>query len=70
MQIPVCWITNHGSQYLSAAEQSHLYIAYHQGFAKVIDRIRAKYKDVVLSLIHISHGATLRWKATASAATL
>ena len=41
-------IMNHGSQYLSAADQSHLYIAYHQGFANVIDRIRAKYKDVVI----------------------
>ena len=41
-------IMNHGSQYLSAGDQSHLYIAYHQGFAKVIDRIRAKYKDVVI----------------------
>lgn len=36
------------SQYLPMADQSHLYIAYHQGFAKVIDRIRAKYKDVVI----------------------
>ena len=41
-------IMNHGSQYLPMADQSHLYIAYHQGFAKVIDRIRAKYKDVVI----------------------
>ncbi len=41
-------IMNHGSQYLSATDQSHLYIAYHQGFAKVMERIRAKYKDVVI----------------------
>ena len=41
-------IMNHGSQYLSMTDQSHLYIAYHQGLRKVVDRIRAKYKDVVI----------------------
>ena len=41
-------IMNHGSQCLPAADQSHLYIAYHRGFSNVIDRIRAKYKDVVI----------------------
>ena len=41
-------IMNHGSQYLPMADQSHMYIAYHAGFAKVMDRIRAKYKDVVI----------------------
>lgn len=39
-------IMNHGSQYLSAADQSHLYIAYHQGFAKVIDRIPHYFFEV------------------------
>lgn len=53
-------IMNHGSQYLSAAEQSHLYIAYHQGFAKVIDRIRAKYKDVVVQCC-ASGGGRANW---------
>ena len=53
-------IMNHGSQYLSAAEQSHLYIAYHQGFAKVIDRIRAKYKDVVIQCC-ASGGGRANW---------
>lgn len=28
-------IMNHGSQYLSAAEQSHLYIAYHQDLRRL-----------------------------------
>ena len=37
---------NHGSQYLK--EQSHLYIAYHEGLIKVCQRIRAKYPDVII----------------------
>lgn len=53
-------IMNHGSQYLSAADQSHLYIAYHQGFAKVIDCIRAKYKDVVIQCC-ASGGGRANW---------
>lgn len=41
-------IMNHGSQYLPADKQSHMYIEYHRGFAKVCDRIRAKYPDVTI----------------------
>ena len=41
-------IANHGSQYLASDNQSHLYIEYHRGFAKVCDRIRAKYPDLVI----------------------
>ncbi len=41
-------IMNHGSQYLPKDKQSHLYIEYHRGFAKVCDRIRAKYPDVTI----------------------
>lgn len=41
-------IVNHGSQYLPKDKQSHLYIEYHRGFAKVCDRIRAKYPDVTI----------------------
>ncbi len=41
-------IMNHGSQYLTADNQSHLYIEYHRGFEKVLDRIRAKYPDVTI----------------------
>lgn len=41
-------VMNHGSQYLSADKQSHLLIEYHRGFAKVMDRIRAKYPDVTI----------------------
>ena len=53
-------IMNHGSQYLSMADQSHLNIAYHAGFAKVIDRIRAKYKDVVIQCC-ASGGGRANW---------
>ncbi len=55
-------IMNHGSQYLPASDQSHLYIAYHAGFAKVIDRIRAKYKDVVIQCC-ASGGGRANWGA-------
>ena len=41
-------IMNHGSLYQSKDNQSHLYIDYHKGFAKVMDRIRAKYPDVTI----------------------
>lgn len=41
-------IMNHGSQYLPKDKQSHMYIEYHRGFAKVCDRIRAKYPDVTI----------------------
>jgi alpha-galactosidase len=43
-----CSIKNHGSQYLTSDNQSHLYIEYHRGFAKTLDRIRAKYPDVTI----------------------
>ena len=41
-------IMDHGSQYLPADKQSHLYHAYHEGFAKTMDRIRVKYPDVTI----------------------
>lgn len=41
-------ITNHGSQYLPANNQSHLYIAYHKGLENVCKRIRAKYPDITI----------------------
>lgn len=43
-----CAIRNHGSQYLDANRQSHLYIEYHKGLTKTLDRIRAKYPDVTI----------------------
>ena len=41
-------IKNYGSQYLTADRQSHLYIEYHRGLARVCDRIRAKYPDLTI----------------------
>lgn len=53
-------IMNHGSQYLSADNQSHLYIAYHRGFESVCQRIRAKYPDVVIQAC-ASGGGRANW---------
>jgi len=41
-------VMNHGSQYLSKDDQSHLFIAIHEGLIKTLKRIRAKYPDVVI----------------------
>ena len=41
-------IMNHGSQYLPADKQSHLYIEFHRGFEKVCQRIRAKYPKLTI----------------------
>ncbi len=41
-------VMNHGSQYLTKDDQSHLYIALHEGLIKVCQRIRAKYPDVII----------------------
>ena len=41
-------IMNHGSQYLTKDNQSHLYIEYHRGLIKTLERIRAKYPDVTI----------------------
>lgn len=41
-------IMNHGSNYLTKDNQSHMYIEYHRGFEKVCERIREKYPDLVI----------------------
>jgi alpha-galactosidase len=41
-------IANYGSSYLPAGKQSHLYIDYHRGFKTIMERIRAKYPDLVI----------------------
>ena len=41
-------IMNHGSNYLSDNDQSHMYIAYHKGFETICQRIRAKYPEVTI----------------------
>lgn len=43
-------VMNHGSQYLSMDDQSHLYIALHNGLTSICERIRAKYPDVTIQL--------------------
>ena len=53
-------ILNHGSQYLPLAEQSHLYIKYHEGFAKVCERIRQKYPDLTIQAC-ASGGGRANW---------
>lgn len=42
------FVTNSGSYYLSPENQSHLWIEYVRGLFNVMDKVRAKYKDVSL----------------------
>jgi alpha-galactosidase len=44
------FVTNSGSFFLSADKQSHLWIEYTRGLFSVLDRVRAKYKDVSIML--------------------
>ena len=53
-------IMSHGSQYQTADNQSHLYIGYHEGLKKTLERIRAKYPDVTIQLC-ASGGARVNW---------
>jgi len=53
-------ILNHGSQYLSADDQSHLYIEYHRGLEKTCKRIRAKYPDLTIQAC-ASGGGRANW---------
>ncbi|MGI6242410.1 MAG: alpha-galactosidase [Prevotella sp.] len=53
-------IMNHGSQYLSMDDQSHLYIDYHRGLEKVCQRIRDKFPDVVIQAC-ASGGGRANW---------
>lgn len=41
-------LMNYGSPYLPKDRQSHLYIDYHRGLRKVLERIRAKYPNLVM----------------------
>ena len=43
-----CSLQNFGSNYLPANKQSHLYIEYHRGLIKTLQRIRAKYPKLVI----------------------
>ena len=53
-------ILNHGSQYLTMNDQSHLYIEYHRGFEKVCQRVRAKYPDLTIQAC-ASGGGRANW---------
>ncbi len=53
-------IMNHGSQYLTMNEQSHLYIDYHRGFQKTCQRIRAKYPNLTIQAC-ASGGGRANW---------
>lgn len=41
-------VANYGSSYLPKEKQAHLSIDYHRGLRKVMERIRAKYPDLVI----------------------
>ncbi|MBQ6193692.1 MAG: alpha-galactosidase [Prevotella sp.] len=43
-----CSLQNYGSTYLPAQKQSHIYIEYHRGLIKTLERIRAKYPRLVI----------------------
>lgn len=43
-------LMDYGSFYLPKNKQSHLYIEYHRGLMKALDRIRAKYPKLVIQL--------------------
>lgn len=44
------FVTNSGSYFLSPEDQSHLWIEYTRGLFSVLDRVRAKHKDVSIML--------------------
>lgn len=41
-------IMNHGSNYLTKDNQSHMYIEFHRGFENICKRIRAKYPNLTI----------------------
>jgi len=43
-----CDIANYGSTYLPRDRQSQIYVDYHMGLRKVLERVRAKYPDLVM----------------------
>lgn len=53
-------VMQHGSQYLTADNQSHLYIDYHKGLIKTLDRIRAAHPDVTIQAC-ASGGGRANW---------
>lgn len=55
-----CPIQQAGSQYLTAENQSHLYIDYHRGLEKTLKRIREKYPDLTIQAC-ASGGGRVNW---------
>lgn len=53
-------IANHGSQCLPAADQSELFINYHRGLEKTLQRIRDKYPDLIIQAC-ASGGGRANW---------
>ncbi len=53
-------IMEHGSQYLTADNQSHLYIDYHNGLIKTLNRIRAAHPNVTIQAC-ASGGGRANW---------
>lgn len=53
-------IMEHGSQYLDADRQSHLYIDYHKGLENVLNRIRTAHPDVTIQTC-ASGGGRANW---------
>ena len=53
-------IVNHGSNYLSKDNQSHLFIEYIRGLEKTCQRIRAKYPDLTIQNCS-SGGGRVNW---------
>ena len=53
-------VMNHGSQYLTMNDQSHLYIEYHRGLENTCKRIRAKYPDLTIQAC-ASGGGRANW---------
>ncbi len=53
-------VMDHGSQYLTADNQSHLYIELHEGLRNTLDRIRAAHPDVTIQAC-ASGGGRANW---------
>ena len=53
---------NFGSSYLTADKQSHLFVDYHLGLQKALERIRKAYPDLVIQLCS-SGGGRVNWGA-------
>lgn len=51
---------NHGSTYLTADNQSHRFVDYHNGLKATCERIRAKYPDVTIQAC-ASGGGRVNW---------